>query len=231
MKPLIEIKNLKKSFSREAGAEDSEEVVLHQIDLNIHEGEFTALMGPSGSGKTTLLNIIAGIDEATSGELLIQGKNISRLSEEEKDFWRNNTIGYIYQQYNLLPVLNARENVELPLLLTQLSARERRAHAISALTLVGLEDRLEHLPKQLSGGQQQRVAMARAIVTDPAIILADEPTGALDAHSSTEVLELMKFLNEKLKKTFVLVTHDPKAASYCRRRVHLEKGVLVEDVS
>ncbi len=208
-----------------------EEVVLRHIDLTIQEGEFVALMGPSGSGKTTLLNIIAGIDEATAGEVFIQGQELHDLSEAEKDFWRNSTIGYIYQQYNLLPVLTALENVELPLLLTQLSAKARKAHALAALELVGLSDRTHHRPGQLSGGQQQRVAMARALVSDPIILLADEPTGNLDAHSSQEILELMKFLNDKLKKTFIMVTHDPRAAAYSKRQVHLEKGIFIQDIN
>ncbi len=174
--------------------------------------------------------MIAGIDDATSGTLKIQGEEIGKLSEADKDLWRNSTIGYIYQQYNLLPVLSAIENVELPLLLTRLSPQERRQHAMTALNLVGLNDRLYYRPSQLSGGQQQRVAMARALVTDPIIILADEPTGSLDAVSSTEVLELMKFLNDQMAKTFIMVTHDPRAAAYAKRQVHLEKGVLVQDV-
>lgn len=225
MPALIEIQHLVKSFPQA----EREEVVLRDIHLTIEEGEFVALMGPSGSGKTTLLNIIAGIDEASSGKIFIRGEEVSRLSEEDKDYWRNSTIGYIYQQYNLLPVLTAVENVELPLLLSRLSPEERRMHALAALELVGLKEKAFQKPKTLSGGQQQRVAMARAIVTDPVIILADEPTGALDARSSTEVLNLMKFLNEELKKTFIMVTHDPHAASFSRRQVHLEKGVLVED--
>lgn len=222
--PLIQIEDLKKSFSHEG----VEELVLRHIDLIIQEGEFVALMGPSGSGKTTLLNLIAGIDDASEGKIIVRGEEIHNFSEEEKDFWRNATIGYIYQQYNLLPVLTALENVELPLLLTRLSKIERQNHAMAALDLVGLSHRRYHRPGQLSGGQQQRVAMARAIVTDPAIILADEPTGSLDAVSSHEVMELMKFLNEKLKKTFIMVTHDPKAAAYAKRQVHLEKGVFIE---
>lgn len=227
MQPLIEINDLEKSFTHEG----VEEVVLRHIDLTVQMGEFVALMGPSGSGKTTLLNLIAGIDDATAGQIVIQGQEIHNLSEEAKDHWRNSTIGYIYQQYNLLPVLTARENVELPLLLTGLTPRERKAHALAALELVGLADRTQHRPGQLSGGQQQRVAMARAIVTDPTILLADEPTGSLDAHASQEVLELMKFLNEKLKKTFLMVTHDPRAAAYSKRQVHLEKGVLIHDLN
>lgn len=227
MKPLIEINDLMKSFTHEG----VEEVVLRHIDLTVQEGEFVALMGPSGSGKTTLLNLIAGIDEATAGQIVIQGQEIHNLSEEEKDHWRNSTIGYIYQQYNLLPVLTALENVELPLLLTGLKSQARKEHAHTALELVGLADRVQHRPGQLSGGQQQRVALARAIVTDPMILLADEPTGSLDAHSSQEVLELMKFLNEKLKKTFMMVTHDPRAAAYSKRQVHLEKGVFIEEGS
>lgn len=221
---LLEIIDLMKSFTHEG----VEEVVLRHIDLTIRAGEFTALMGPSGSGKTTLLNLIACIDDPSAGKILFQGEEMERLSEAEKDYWRSSNIGYIYQQYNLLPVLEAVENVELPLLLTKLKPRERREHALAALELVGLSDRVHHRPGQLSGGQQQRVAMARAMVTDPILILADEPTGSLDAHSSQEVLELLKFLNEKLGKTIVMVTHDPRAASYSKRQVHLEKGVFIE---
>lgn len=221
--PLIITHHLRKSYFRG----DMEIPVLIDITLAIARGAFVALMGPSGSGKTTLLNLIAGIDNATSGELLVLGQDIAKLSESELDFWRNNTIGYIFQQYNLIPVLTAYENVELPLLLTKLSSAERRAHVEFALELVGLRDRMGHTPKQMSGGQSQRVAIARALVTDPAIVLADEPTGNLDAKSSSEVLALLVELNERFGKTFIMVTHDPKAASFAKTLIHLEKGKIV----
>lgn len=221
--PLIEIRHLRKSYFRG----EMEIPVLDDIVMDIPTGDFVALMGPSGSGKTTLLNLIAGIDSCTSGELLIVGEDIAKLSESELDHWRNNTIGYIFQQYNLIPVLTAFENVELPLLLSRLSVAERREHVEYALALVGLEERMGHSPKQMSGGQCQRVAIARALVTDPTIILADEPTGNLDAKSSEEVLHLLQTLNDRFRKTFIMVTHDPHAASFAKTLVHLEKGKLV----
>lgn len=220
---LVEARRVSKVFRR-----DSFEVrALDDVSINIASGEFLALMGPSGSGKTTLLNMIAGIDRPTSGELLVMGENIFRLNETEVARWRNQHIGYIFQTFNLIPVLTAFENVELPLLLTPLSKQERREHVVTALRLVGLEDRVHHLPKQLSGGQEQRVAIARAIVTDPTLIIADEPTGDLDSHSATEVLEIMKMLNEDFQKTVVMVTHDPHAAAYAHTVRHLEKGMLL----
>jgi putative ABC transport system ATP-binding protein len=191
------------------------------------KGEFLALMGPSGSGKTTLLNMIAAIDRPTSGELLVQGQDIFRFSDAQIARWRNEHIGYVFQTFNLIPVLSAFENVELPLLLTKLNAQQRRDHVMTALKLVGLEDRVHHLPKQLSGGQEQRVAIARAIVSDPTLLLADEPTGDLDSHSATEILEILKRLNEDFQKTIVMVTHDPHAASYAHVTRHLEKGMLL----
>ncbi len=221
---LIQIRKLRKSYFRG----QNEIPVLYDLDLDIERGDFVALMGPSGSGKTTLLNLIAGIDTATSGAIHILGQDIATLSEAELDFWRNNTIGYIFQQYNLIPVLSAFENVELPLLLTRLSQAERREHVECALEIVGLAERADHRPKQMSGGQCQRVAIARALATDPAIILADEPTGNLDKASSTDILSLMQKLNEEFKKTFIMVTHDPKAASAAKTMVHLEMGRLVE---
>jgi putative ABC transport system ATP-binding protein len=184
-------------------------------------------MGPSGSGKSTLLHIIAGIDRPTSGQCLVQGTDVATLSETALAQWRNRNVGFVFQTFNLVPVLTAFENVELPLLLTALTARERRAHVEAALELVGLSDRMRHLPRQLSGGQEQRVAIARALVTDPTLIVADEPTGNLDAHSATEVLGLLQQLNREMDKTVIMVTHDPKAAAYAQRTVHLEKGELL----
>ncbi len=219
---LIEIENLYKSYQR-----DSLEIpVLRNISLTIAEGEFVAFMGPSGSGKTTLLNLIAGIDKPTSGKISVAGTDVTELTETELAQWRARTVGFIFQFYNLIPVLTALENVELPLILTPLSKRERRAHAETALAVVGLADRLHHYPRQLSGGQEQRVAIARAIVTDPAILVADEPTGDLDKVSAEEVLGLMDRLNRELNKTILMVTHDPRAAERARSVRHLEKGEL-----
>ena len=197
------------------------------MSIEIAGGEFLALMGPSGSGKTTLLNMIAAIDRPTAGELLVLSQNIFRFSDSQSAKWRNEHIGYVFQTFNLIPVLTAFENVELPLLLTKLNSQQRRDHVTTALKLVGLEDRTHHLPKQLSGGQEQRVAIARAIVSDPTLLLADEPTGDLDSHSATEVLEILKRLNEDFHKTVVMVTHDPHAASYAHVTRHLEKGMLL----
>ena len=202
--------------------------VLNDINLKVPAGEFVALMGPSGSGKTTLLNLIAGIDTPTRGRIVIGGKDIATMSQTGLAAWRSKSVGFIFQLYNLLPVLNAFENVELPLLLTNLSRRERRKHVETALSIVGLSDRMDHYPRQLSGGQEQRVAIARAIVSDPKILVADEPTGDLDAKSAEEILLLLKRLNEEFGKTIVMVTHDLKAASHAHRLVHLEKGVLVD---
>jgi putative ABC transport system ATP-binding protein len=219
---LIEVENLFKSYRR-----DSLEIpVLRNISLTIGEGEFTAFMGPSGSGKTTLLNLIAGIDKPTSGKILVAGTDVTELSETELAVWRARTVGFIFQFYNLIPVLTALENVELPLLLTPLSKKERQVHARTALEVVGLADRLQHYPRQLSGGQEQRVAIARAIATDPAILVADEPTGDLDKVSAADVLELMVRLNRELGKTILMVTHDPRAAEKARSVRHLEKGEL-----
>ena len=207
---------------------DSFEVkALDDVSIDITEGEFLALMGPSGSGKTTLLNMIAAIDRPTSGQMQVMGEDIFRLSDKAAAQWRNRKIGYVFQTFNLMPVLTAFENVELPLLLTKLSKQQRREHVLTALKLVGLEDRVSHLPKQLSGGQEQRVAIARAIVTDPSILLADEPTGDLDSKSATEILEILKMLNEQFNKTIVMVTHDPHAAAYAHVSRHLEKGMLL----
>ncbi len=220
---VVQVKNVSKVFKRDA----FEVRALDDVTIDIAAGEFMALMGPSGSGKTTLLNMIAAIDRPTSGELLVLGENIFRFSDSQSAHWRNEHIGYVFQTFNLIPVLTAFENVELPLLLTKLNAAQRRDHVMTALKLVGLEERVHHLPKQLSGGQEQRVAIARAIVSDPTLLLADEPTGDLDSHSATEVLEILKRLNEDFKKTVVMVTHDPHAATYARITRHLEKGMLL----
>jgi len=222
--PLVSIESLHKSFFR-----DSIEIrVLDDINLQIGSGEFVGLMGPSGSGKTTLLNIISAIDNPTSGTVVIDGREINAMGEKHLGKWRNRTIGFIFQLYNLIPVLTAYENVELPLLLTSLNGKERKEHVETALQLVGLEDRMDHYPRQLSGGQEQRVAIARAIATDPKIILADEPTGDLDSKAAREILDLMKMLNEEFNKTFVMVTHDPEALHYSGRKMQLLKGRLVE---
>ncbi len=219
---LIEVVDLFKSYQR-----DSLEIpVLRNISLKIAEGDFLAFMGPSGSGKTTLLNLIAGIDKPTSGKILIADTDITELSETELAVWRSHNIGFIFQFYNLIPVLTALENVELPLILTPLSRKERRSHAETALEVVGLGERMHHFPRQLSGGQEQRVAIARAIATDPAILVADEPTGDLDKVSAEEVLELMHRLNRELNKTILMVTHDPRAAERARSVRNLDKGEL-----
>ena len=220
---VVQAKNITKIFKRDA----FQVKALDDVSIEIAGGEFLALMGPSGSGKTTLLNMIAAIDRPTSGELLVLGQNIFRFSDAQSAKWRNEHIGYVFQTFNLIPVLTAFENVELPLLLTKLNQKQRRDHVMTALKLVGLEDRVHHLPKQLSGGQEQRVAIARAIVSDPTLILADEPTGDLDSHSATEILEILKRLNEDFHKTVVMVTHDPHAASYAHVTRHLEKGMLL----
>lgn len=200
--------------------------VLDNIDLEIGRGEFLGLMGPSGSGKTTLLNLIAGIDKPNRGQVVVDGKDITRMSEQQLAKWRGRHVGFIFQLYNLIPVLSAFENVELPLLLTNLSKKKRREHVMAALEIVGLRDRVHHYPRQLSGGQEQRVAIARAIVTDPTLLVADEPTGDLDAKSAEEILDLIKRLNEEFSKTIVMVTHDPRAASHAHSVFHLDKGVL-----
>jgi putative ABC transport system ATP-binding protein len=220
---VVQALNVNKVFKRDA----FQVKALDDVSIEIASGEFLALMGPSGSGKTTLLNMIAAIDRPTSGQLLILGQNIFTFNDAQSARWRNEHIGYIFQTFNLIPVLTAFENVELPLLLTKLSTQQRRDHVMTALKLVGLEERVAHLPKQLSGGQEQRVAIARAIVSDPTLLLADEPTGDLDSHSATEILEILKRLNEDFKKTIVMVTHDPHAASYAHVTRHLEKGMLL----
>ena len=199
---------------------------LNRVTLNIQTGEFLSLMGPSGSGKSTLLHIIAGVDRPTSGECLVQGVDVGKLSESELADWRNQNVGFVFQTFNLIPVLTAFENVELPLLLTKLNSKQRRQQVETALDLVGLADRQKHLPRQLSGGQEQRVAIARALVTDPKLIVADEPTGNLDSQSAQEALGILQALSRSMGKTVILVTHDPKAAAYGSRTIHLEKGEL-----
>jgi putative ABC transport system ATP-binding protein len=218
----VSVQNVVKVYQR-----DSQQItVLDGLNLEVPQGEFMALMGPSGSGKTTLLNLIAGIDRATSGSVQVAGTDLTPLSEGELAKWRSRNVGFIFQFYNLIPVLNAVENVELPLLLSHLSKRERRERALTALRIVGLEDRSKHYPRQLSGGQEQRVAIARAIVTDPAVLVADEPTGDLDSKSAEEILDLMQTFNKEFGKTIVMVTHDPRAASRAHVQRHLDKGVL-----
>ncbi len=224
MSAIVEVRNLYKSFTR--GTERID--VLMGLNLDVAEGEFVALMGPSGSGKTTLLNLIAGLDTPTEGTIRVGDHEISTMSESELARWRTRNVGFIFQFYNLLPVLTAYENVELPLLLLPLSAEQRRRQVENALGLVRLSDRMSHRPGQLSGGQQQRVGIARAIVTDPTLIVADEPTGDLDAKSAHEVLGLMELLRTELGKTIIMVTHDPHAAERAQRIVHLEKGRLVD---
>ena len=223
--PLICIESLSKAYRRG----QQEIPVLLDVSLEVQAGEFVALMGPSGSGKSTLLNLIAGIDQPSSGRIIFDGVDIATLSEGALADWRATHVGFIFQFYNLMPVLTALENVELPLLLTGLSARQRRSHAEAALAMVRLDDRMDHFPNELSGGQQQRVAIARALVSDPSLIVADEPTGDLDRVTGQEVLDLLDQLNRSLGKTIVMVTHDPKAAARARRLIHLEKGVLVPD--
>ncbi len=223
--PVVEIRNLVKSYRRG----DQVVEVLRDITLDIAAGDFLALMGPSGSGKSTLLNLIAGIDKPDSGVLRVGGVDIVALGEADLADWRAANVGFIFQFYNLMPVLSAFENVELPLLLTRLSAKERREHVNTALSMVGLADRMAHYPSELSGGQQQRVAIARAIITDPAILVADEPTGDLDRTSADEILNLMERLNSEMGKTIIMVTHDPHSAQRAHRVQQLEKGVLVID--
>jgi putative ABC transport system ATP-binding protein len=222
---LVTIRGVTKSYRR--GGETIE--VLHEVDLDIPRGDFVALMGPSGSGKTTLLNLIGGLDTPTAGSVIVDGRRIDRLSSGELARWRAANVGFVFQFYNLLPVLSAQRNVELPLLLTSLSAGERRRHAQIALTLVGLTARARHKPRELSGGEEQRVAIARALVSDPAVLVCDEPTGDLDRATAAEILTLLQTLNREHGKTVVMVTHDPKAAEYARRQLRLDKGTLTED--
>jgi putative ABC transport system ATP-binding protein len=225
MKSIVEIRNLSKIYNQG----EIQVTALDDIHLNIESSDFLTLMGPSGSGKSTLLHIIAGIDRQTSGICKVQDFDLSSLNESALADWRNQNVGFIFQSFNLIPVLTAFENVELPLLLTRLGKKERRALVESALELVGLEDRSHHLPKQLSGGQEQRVAIARALVTDPALVVADEPTGNLDSESAQQVLEILQSLSNDAGKTVIMVTHDPKAAAFGKRSVHLEKGRLEKD--
>ena len=222
---LVVVRNVSKEFRRDQLVIP----VLNGMNLELEAGGYLALMGPSGSGKTTLLNLIAGLDRPTSGEVIVCGQDLSRATEGELSRWRARYIGFIFQMYNLIPVLTAYENVELPLTLTSLSRRERDEHVKAALEVVGLSERMDHYPRQLSGGQEQRVAIARAIVTDPSLLVADEPTGDLDAKSAGEILDLMQRLNTEFQKTIVMVTHDPGAAARAKRVLHLEKGVLVSD--
>ena len=222
--PIVEIRNLAKSYRRG----DQVVQVLRDINMDIAAGDFVALMGPSGSGKSTLLNLIAGIDTPDSGDLLVDGTDIGALGEADLAAWRAANVGFIFQFYNLMPVLTALENVELPLVLTTLSRAQRREHAEAALAMVGLSDRLDHYPSELSGGQQQRVAIARAIITDPTLLVADEPTGDLDRVSAEDVLNLMDRLNDELGKTIIMVTHDPHSAQRAHHLKHLEKGVLAD---
>jgi len=220
--PIVKIRALTKIYAQG----EIQVTALDHITLDIAAGEFLSLMGPSGSGKSTLLHIIAGVDRPTSGECLVQGVDVTKLNESQLADWRNQNVGFIFQTFNLIPVLTAAENVELPLLLTRLTRAQRRKQVETALEVVGLADRAKHLPRQLSGGQEQRVAIARALVTDPALIVADEPTGNLDSHSAQEVLGALQSLRKDAGKTIIMVTHDPKAAAFGTRQIHLEKGEL-----
>lgn len=226
MSSLVSIRNLTKTYQR--GPEKVH--VLHGLDLDIGKGDFVALMGPSGSGKTTLLNLIGGLDAPTSGDIEVDGEYINRLNAGQLSQWRSDHVGFVFQFYNLMPMLTAQKNVELPLLLTKLSGAQRKRNAEIALQLVGLSERKSHKPNELSGGQQQRVAIARAIVSDPALLICDEPTGDLDRQSAEEILGLLQLLNREHGKTIVMVTHDPKAAEYASHTLHLDKGTLVEQV-
>ncbi len=219
---IVTIRKLSKVYAQG----EIQVTALDSISLDIATGEFLTLMGPSGSGKSTLLHIIAGVDRPTSGECLVQGVDVTKLNESQLADWRNHNVGFIFQTFNLIPVLTAQENVELPLLLTRLDRAQRRRQVATALEIVGLADRAKHLPRQLSGGQEQRVAIARALVTDPALIVADEPTGNLDSHSAQEVLGALQSLRKDAGKTIIMVTHDPKAAAFGSRSIHLEKGEL-----
>ena len=223
--PIVEIRELSKIYQQG----EIDVTALNNVSVDIASAEFLALMGPSGSGKSTLLHIIAGVDRPTSGACRVQGVDVTQLNESQLADWRNQNVGFVFQTFNLIPVLTAFENVELPLLLTRLSRRERREQVETALALVGLSDRAKHLPRQLSGGQEQRVAIARSLVTDPALIVADEPTGNLDHNSATEVLTILQSLSKQMGKTVIMVTHDPKAAAFGSRTIHLEKGELVKE--
>ena len=225
--PMIEVRNVTKVYER--GKQKVE--VLHGLTLDIPRGDFVALMGPSGSGKTTLLNLIGGLDQPTSGEVRVGGSRIDQLPGGELAHWRARNVGFVFQFYNLMPVLSAEGNVELPLLLTRLSSAQRKKNVAVALQVVGLADRAKHKPKELSGGQEQRVAIARALVSDPQLLLCDEPTGDLDRNTADEILGLLRVLNREHGKTIVIVTHDPKAAEFARRTLHLEKGQLLEQAA
>jgi putative ABC transport system ATP-binding protein len=227
MTTLVSIKNVVKTYTR--GKQKVE--VLHRLNLDIQAGEFLALMGPSGSGKTTLLNLIGGLDRPDQGEIDVAGQRIDKLSNRDLAKWRARNVGFVFQFYNLMPMLSAERNVELPLLLTNLSRSRRKQNVQAALQLVGLADRASHKPSELSGGQQQRVAIARALVADPSLLVCDEPTGDLDRHTAEEILNLMQTLNREQKKTIIMVTHDPKAAEYASRQVHLDKGALLSETS
>ena len=227
MSEMVKINNVTKTYTR--GKQKVE--VLHGLTLDIPQGDFVALMGPSGSGKTTLLNLIGGLDQPTSGEVSVGGNRIDQLGSGQLANWRANNVGFVFQFYNLMPVLTAEGNVELPLLLTKLSAAQRKKNVAVALQVVGLADRAKHKPKELSGGQEQRVAIARALVSDPQILVCDEPTGDLDRKTADEILTLLQVLNREHGKTIVMVTHDPKAAEFARRTLHLEKGTLVEQAA
>jgi putative ABC transport system ATP-binding protein len=224
MTTLVSVKNVVKRYTR--GKQKVE--VLHRLDLDIEAGEFLALMGPSGSGKTTLLNLIGGLDRPDEGEVVVSGERIDKLSNRDLARWRARNVGFVFQFYNLMPMLSAERNVELPLLLTNLSRARRRQNVQAALQLVGLSDRASHKPSELSGGQQQRVAIARALVADPSLLVCDEPTGDLDRTTAEEILGLMRTLNQQQQKTIIMVTHDPKAAEYASRQVHLDKGQLLD---
>ena len=227
MATLVSLRNLTKTYQR--GPEKVE--VLHGIDIDIQQGDFVALMGPSGSGKTTMLNLIGGLDSPTAGTIEVGGQRIDTMSSGQLSTWRSNHVGFVFQFYNLMPTLTAQRNVELPLLLTKLSSAQRKRNAGIALQLVGLQDRVTHRPAELSGGQQQRVAIARAIVSDPQLLICDEPTGDLDRQSAEEILTLLQQLNRQHGKTIVMVTHDPKAAEYATHTLHLDKGTLVEQIT
>lgn len=225
MTTLVRIRDLTKNFQR--GSETVQ--VLQRLDLEIPQGDFLALMGPSGSGKSTLLNLLGGLDRPTSGSIEVAGREIGQLNDAALGRWRADNVGFVFQMYNLLPVLSAQRNVELPLLLTKLSANDRKLRAAAALQLVGLSDRANHKPRELSGGQEQRVGIARAIVSDPTLLLCDEPTGDLDRKAGDEILDLLQALNQQQGKTIIMVTHDPRAAERAKRTLHLEKGQLVEN--
>jgi putative ABC transport system ATP-binding protein len=221
---IISLRNIVKRYVRGKQSVD----VLEGLTLDIPKGEFVALMGPSGSGKTTLLNLIGGLDTPTSGEITVAGQRLDKMSSGELSRWRSNHVGFVFQFYNLMPMLTAQRNVELPLLLTRLSAAQRKSNALAALTLVGIADRAKHKPNELSGGQAQRVAIARALVADPTLLVCDEPTGDLDRKSADEVLHLLQILNREHGKSIIMVTHDPKAAEFASRQLHMDKGALLE---